>query len=278
MSQCAGQHFSPRRGWNNDPNGLVFYDGEYHLFFQHNPYGWDWGNMHWGHAVSTDLVHWTELGDVLALDRLGRCQRQRGGRLGNTSGLGTENKALLVLLYTARATRRCNAWRLARTGGRLPTGHQPGGRAVYGRQSRPEGDVARADEAVGDGAVCGEESAPHGACARPRRPEELGRWRAWWRGESPVEMGTCIDAPTSSSWRWMATRGIASGCCWGPIRSMRWGRLMERGSPQNMSDCRGIGGRGSTPPQRLPIPTSDGRGRSQVGVSDGDAGEPSTSQ
>lgn len=98
-------HFSPKRGWNNDPNGLVYYKGEYHLFFQHNPYGRGWGNMHWGHAVSKDLVHWKELDIALYPDQLG--PQFSGGAVvdhRNTSGLGTRDDPAMVLFYTGAST------------------------------------------------------------------------------------------------------------------------------------------------------------------------------
>jgi sucrose-6-phosphate hydrolase SacC (GH32 family) len=95
-------HFSSKRGWNNDPNGLVYYEGEYHLFYQHNPFGWDWGNMTWGHAISTDLVNWTEQGDKLHIDESGQMWSGSGVvDWNNTTGFQTGDEPPLVLIYTS---------------------------------------------------------------------------------------------------------------------------------------------------------------------------------
>ena len=61
MRTRPNKHFTPENNWINDPNGLIFHDGQYHLFFQHNPFENKWGHMSWGHAVSTDLINWKEL-------------------------------------------------------------------------------------------------------------------------------------------------------------------------------------------------------------------------
>src|SRR5688500_16592034 len=64
-------HFTPKKMWMNDPNGMVYHKGQYHLFYQYYPEDIVWGPMHWGHAVSKDLIHWTHLPIALYPDSLG---------------------------------------------------------------------------------------------------------------------------------------------------------------------------------------------------------------
>jgi fructan beta-fructosidase len=95
-------HFSAQRGWLNDPNGLIYSGGEYHLFFQHSPFSWNGSLKWWGHAVSKDLVHWEEIDEALWPDDLG--DMYSGSAVldrANTSGLGKDGKGPLVLIYTA---------------------------------------------------------------------------------------------------------------------------------------------------------------------------------
>jgi len=102
-------HFSPSRGWNNDPNGLVYADGEWHLYFQHNPYGVQWGNMHWGHAVSKDLLHWEELPIAIAPRKFGDWAFSGSAVVDrdNTSGWRKGDNALLVAAYTSTGRGEC---------------------------------------------------------------------------------------------------------------------------------------------------------------------------
>ncbi len=99
-------HFSPEIGWHNDPNGLVFADGVYHLYYQWNPYGVVWGNMHWGHAVSRDLIHWEHRPMAIAPDDRGTAYSGCGWV--DEENLAGYGKGSLLFYYTAAGGR--NQW------------------------------------------------------------------------------------------------------------------------------------------------------------------------
>ncbi len=95
-------HLSAERNWINDPNGLVYENGTYHAFYQHNPHGNSWGNMSWGHSTSTDLIHWTQ--QPVAMEASEAEEIFSGSIVldtHNASGLGTAGNPPMVALYTS---------------------------------------------------------------------------------------------------------------------------------------------------------------------------------
>lgn len=108
-------HYSPKYGWMNDPNGMFYKDGEWHLYFQYNPYACIWGNMTWGHAVSTDLVHWTQKDNAILPDGLGTifsgsCIIDKN----NDAGFG---KDAIIAMYTSAAENQTQSLAYSLDGG-----------------------------------------------------------------------------------------------------------------------------------------------------------------
>jgi sucrose-6-phosphate hydrolase SacC (GH32 family) len=102
-------HFTPQKNWHNDPNGLIYYDNEYHMFYQYNPKGNEWGYMHWGHTVSTDLLHWKPLDIALYPDDNSedkeRCTAYSGSAIVDKDNLLNKQKGdvkTLVAFYTSQ--------------------------------------------------------------------------------------------------------------------------------------------------------------------------------
>lgn len=133
-------HFSSKENWLNDPNGCVFCEGVYHLFFQHNPVGRKWGNMTWGHATSTDLVHWRQLPHAI--------EPYDGGAIfsgsavvdeKNTSGFGPDGTAPLVAVFTHARKPFGQALAFSTDNARSWTLHD-GGRQVVPNQGLDEGE------------------------------------------------------------------------------------------------------------------------------------------
>ena len=95
-------HFTPEHNWMNDPNGLLYYKGKYHLFYQYNPNGNLWGNMSWGHAVSTNLFDWEHLPVAITFDEeFGIFSGSAVVDYTNTSGFGSIEKPAMVAIFTA---------------------------------------------------------------------------------------------------------------------------------------------------------------------------------
>ena len=111
-------HFTPARNWMNDPNGLVYYKGSYHLFYQYNPNGNVWGPMNWGHATSTDLFNWQDESIALIPDNLGTIfSGSAVVDAGNTAGFKNSTEDPLVAVFTQNGTQQTQSIAYSNDGG-----------------------------------------------------------------------------------------------------------------------------------------------------------------
>lgn len=125
-------HYTPAKNWVNDPNGMVYVDGTWHLFYQYNPYGNDWGNMSWGHATTTDLMHWKEQPTALYRDELGDIFS--GSAVidkDNTAGFGA---GAMVALYTSAGEHQQQSMAYSTDGGKTFTRYS--GNPIIGNTTR----------------------------------------------------------------------------------------------------------------------------------------------
>ncbi len=125
-------HYTPARNWVNDPNGMVYVDGVWHLFYQYNPYGNDWGNMSWGHATTKDLMHWEEQETALYRDELGDIFS--GSAVidkNNTAGFGA---GAMVALYTSAGDHQQQSMAYSTDGGKTFTKYS--GNPIIGNTTR----------------------------------------------------------------------------------------------------------------------------------------------
>ena len=156
-------HFTPPANFINDPNGLVFYRGEYHLFYQHNPFGDTWGHMSWGHAVSPDMLRWQHL--PVALREEDGVMIFSGSAVvdwRNTSGFGDEVNPPLIAIYTGHSGHRADAAHRLQPRRRPhldEVRRQPGHRHQLAELPRSEGVLARGDRALDHGHGAGRPAA-----------------------------------------------------------------------------------------------------------------------
>ena len=117
-------HFTPERNWMNDPNGIIYHDGEYHLFYQYNPFGDKWGHMSWGHAVSRDLVHWEHLPVALAEEGTSGFTQVLRSSISITRAVSEQTLWSLSTRDIARRAARASGWKIKD----WPTAMTAGGR------------------------------------------------------------------------------------------------------------------------------------------------------